>query len=187
MVLAMKIGKRIKAFRRKTGMKLIELSEKSGIALATLSRIEHEKMTGTLDAHLSIAKALGITLSELYRDLELESDRVTILEEEAHSDVFIHNEKASYEMLTMGVLKKKMMPMMIKLEPAGQTNSEQAPMGIEKFIYVLEGNLDALIGPKTHSLKTGDTLYFEAHLPHYFKNPGEVLTKAILVSTPPVL
>src|SRR3989338_6079969 len=114
MVLGMKIGKRIKALRKKARMKLIELSEKSGIALATLSRIEHEKMTGTLDAHLGIAKALGITLSELYEDIELDNQRVTLLEEKAHSDIFVHNEKASYEMLTMCVLKKKMMPIMIK-------------------------------------------------------------------------
>jgi transcriptional regulator with XRE-family HTH domain len=183
----MNIGKRIKALRKKTGMKLIELSEKSGIALATLSRIEHEKMTGTLDAHLSIAKALGITLSELYEDIELENQKVTLLEEKAHSDVFVHNDKASYEMLTMGVLKKKMMPIMIKIEPEGQTNIEQTAVGIEKFIYVLEGNLNVVIGPKSQSLSPGDTLYFEAHLPHYFKNEGELLAKAILVSTPPVL
>jgi quercetin dioxygenase-like cupin family protein len=60
-------------------------------------------------------------------------------------------------------------------------------VGIEKFIYVLEGNLNVVIGPKSQSLSPGDTLYFEAHLPHYFKNEGELLAKAILVSTPPVL
>ena len=187
MVLGMKIGKRIKALRKKARMKLIELSEKSGIALATLSRIEHEKMTGTLDAHLGIAKALGITLSELYEDIELDNQRVTLLEEKAHSDIFVHNEKASYEMLTMGVLKKKMMPIMIKLEPGGQTNSEQTPVGIEKFIYLLEGEMNAVIGPKTHNLHPGDTLYFEAHLPHYFKNETDLPAKAICVTTPPVL
>lgn len=187
MVLGMKIGKRIRSLRKKAKLKLIELSEKSGIALATLSRIEHEKMTGTLDAHLAVARALGLTLSELYEDIELDTQRVTVLEEKAHSDVFVHNDKASYEMLTMGVLKKKMMPVMIKLEPQGETNSEQAPVGIEKFIYVLEGEMNAVIGTKIHALKPGDTLYFEAHLPHYFKNESEFPAKAILVSTPPTL
>ncbi len=183
----MKIGKRIRALRKKMGLKLIELSEKSGVALATLSRIEHEKMTGTLDAHLGIAKALGVTLSELYENLELENQKVSLLEEKAHTDVFIHNEKASYELLTMGVLKKKMMPVMIKIEPFGQTNTEQVPTGTEKFIYLLEGNMDVVIGAKTHSLHPGDTLYFEAHLPHYFKNSGETPVKAICVGTPPTL
>ena len=37
--------------------------------MATLSRIENGKMTGTLDSHTNIAAALEISLPVLYKDL----------------------------------------------------------------------------------------------------------------------
>ena len=53
------IGQRIKQLREAQKMTLTELSEKSGVQLATLSRMENMKMTGTLESHIAIAQTLG--------------------------------------------------------------------------------------------------------------------------------
>lgn len=68
------IGEKIKAIRKAKKLSLTKLSELSGIQLATLSRIEHDKMTGTLETHARIALVLEISLSELYSDVQLKSD-----------------------------------------------------------------------------------------------------------------
>ena len=61
----MKIGKRIRQLRKERNMTLEDLSKKCGVALATLSRMENDKMTGTLDSHNRICKALGASITEL--------------------------------------------------------------------------------------------------------------------------
>ena len=66
----MYVGDRIKGLRKEKKLKLKELAEKSGVQIATLSRIEHKKMTGTLDSHAKIAQALGVDVTELYRELK---------------------------------------------------------------------------------------------------------------------
>ncbi|MCK5178412.1 MAG: helix-turn-helix transcriptional regulator, partial [Candidatus Omnitrophica bacterium] len=62
----MYIGKRLRELRMAQGMSLSGLAEKSGVQIATLSRIEHLKMTGTVESHMNIARALDIDITQLY-------------------------------------------------------------------------------------------------------------------------
>lgn len=66
-----RIGDTIRQFREKQNLSLTQLSKLSGIQVATLSRIENDKMAGTLEAHARIAQTLGIELYELYKDVKL--------------------------------------------------------------------------------------------------------------------
>ena len=99
----------------------------------------------------------------------------------------MHNEKASYYMLTNNVLAKKMMPVILKIAPNGKSTTEQLPENTEKFIYILKGEFHIKIGDQNHVLKKGETLYFNASTSHYFKNPGQEEIQAICIITPPAL
>ena len=92
----MKIGKRIHQLRKEKDMTLEELSEKSGVALATLSRMENNKMTGTLKSHNSICKALGASIAELYKEAEDESKTVEAVPRGKRTEHFVHAKKAKY-------------------------------------------------------------------------------------------
>lgn len=183
----MKIGGKIKELRKAKKMTLQELSEKSGVALATLSRIENGIMTGTIDSHLQICKALDITLPELYSELEESKRKVETQAASSRTEVFVHSKKSSSETLTSNVLSKKMMPIMIKIDTGGSTHKEETKRGVEKFIYVLTGKIEAIIGKEKHALDKGDTLYFDASLPHVLKNAGDSEARVICVASPPAL
>ena len=177
----------MKELRTAKGVSLTELSLKSGVQLATLSRIENQKMTGTLESHMQIAKALGVGLPELYQDVkapQADKNEVDVRIKEASADVFNYSEKSSYEILTNKVLSKKMMPILLKIEPSGQTNTEQGKSGSEKFVFVLEGNIKVSINNESYSLGPSNTLYFDSSLPHIFANEGTTTAKLICVTTP---
>ncbi len=183
----MKIGKRIRKLRKERGMTLEELSQKSGVALATLSRMENNKMTGTLASHNGICKALGASLADLYRELEDESKTVDTVPKQRRTEHFLHTNKAKYELLVTKTLDKKIMPLMVRLEAGGKTQKEQNKPGVEKFIYMIAGTMDAVIGDQTYPLKRGDSLYFDASLPHVFRNTAKTEVSAICVISPPAL
>lgn len=178
------IGQKIRELREARKITLTELSEKSGVQLATLSRIENLKMTGTLDSHIAIAQTLGVELIQLYRGLETREPKPDLKTAKAASEVFSHNEKSSYEILTTNLMKKRMMPILLKIEPGGRTNKEQNMTGSEKFIFVLEGQLRVHVADETYSLSKGNTLYFDAGVEHYFTNEGKKLARAVCVITP---
>jgi transcriptional regulator with XRE-family HTH domain len=180
----MYIGIRVKELRKKVNMPLQELAQKSGVQIATLSRIEHQKMSGTLDSHMAIAKALGVELTDLYTDIIREGKTVEVQTKRNTSEVFTHSENSSYEILTNNVLSKRMMPTLLKIEPAGSTKTEQNKPGSEKFIFVLDGKLEAQIGDEKHNLNKNNTLYFNASVPHSFNNLGKSTARLLCVATP---
>lgn len=179
----MKIGKRIRGLRKEKGITLEELSRKSGVALATLSRMETGKMTGTLDSHNRICRALGASLAELYREAEDESKTVETVQKRKRAEHLIHARKAKYELLVTKTRDKKIMPLMIKLSGGGETRKEQHTPGVEKFIYMIAGTMEAVIGKENFTLKRGDSLYFDASLPHIFKNKTAAEAEALCISS----
>lgn len=183
----MYIGKRLKEIRQAQGMSLTALAEKSGVQIATLSRMENLKMTGTLESHMRIAQALGVDITHLYSNIIRPEDKVDVRTPQTATDVFTHSDKSSYEILTSRVLSKKMMPILLKIEPEGSTNKEQNAPGSEKFIFVLEGKIEARIGGESYLLSKAASLYFDASLEHYFVNKGKTTARAVCVGTPVAL
>lgn len=181
----MHIGEIIHNLRKERKMTLVELAEKSGAALATLSRIENGRMTGTLKTHMNICKAFEISIAELYKDLD--KKKVEVQSRKAHTDVFFHNKNVSSEMLISNTLNKKMMPIIIKINEGGSTRKDATKVGVEKFIYIASGKIEALIGEEKYNLAKGDTLYFDSSMPHYFKNTGQGETSLVCVSCPPII
>ncbi len=183
----MKIGKRLRQLRKEKDITLEELSQKSGVALATLSRMENDKMTGTIQSHTSICKALGVSIADLYQELEDETKIIESVSKAERTEHFIHSKKAKYELLVMKAMEKKLMPLMIKMATGGETQKEKNKPGVEKFIYILNGSIDARVGDQKYPLKKGDSLYFDASLPHTLKNTSKGDAEAICVVSPPAL
>ncbi|MBI4309822.1 MAG: helix-turn-helix transcriptional regulator [Candidatus Omnitrophica bacterium] len=178
----MYIGNKLHALRKAKKISLTELSQQSGVQLATLSRIENMKMVGTLESHINIAKALGLDVTELYRDIDKQP---TVMDAgEARTDIFTHSEHSSCELLTKNVLQKKMMPALVRINPKGKTKPEKNQAGSEKFIFVLEGSIEADIQGQKFALNKSNTLYFDASLPHTFTNTGKSAARALCVCTP---
>jgi len=184
----MLIGKKIKEFRKKQKMTLSDLAKKSGVQIATLSRMENEKMVGTLSCHQDIARALGIDVTEFYKAVSYNIREASPSPASpSPAESFTYNKDSSYELLTSQVLTKKMMPILLRIEPNGRTNPEQYPPGSERFIFLLEGQVTAHLGAKTHALTPGKTFYFDAAQKHFFENNGAVVTRAVSVLTPVTL
>ncbi|MBI1992497.1 MAG: cupin domain-containing protein [Candidatus Omnitrophica bacterium] len=184
------VGAKLRALRKSQRVTLVELAKASGVDAATISRMETGKMTGTLESHLKLATALGVRLTELYGGVEeaLVKDAVTVQPPSQRTDVYVHEAgKSSMALLTSDILKKKLMPALIAIEPGGSTQKEEARVGTEKFLYVLEGSLEARVGGATHVLKRGSSLYLDASISHSLRNPGAKIARCLSVTTPPVL
>ena len=181
------IGEKIRELRKAQNMSLVELAKKSGVQIATLSRMEHLKMTGSVTSHGAVAKALGVELSYLYSDVTKPENRIALQTLKSTSDVYVHDDDSSYKILTNNVLSKRMMPGLIKINPHGKTKKEKGSMGAEKFIFVLEGKIEARVGKNTFPLSKHNTLYFDASLEHNFINTGKTHAQVICVATPVML
>ena len=182
----MELGARIRAFRKERELSLEQLSQKSGVALATLSRLENGKGSGTFKTHQKIVEALEIPITDLYQDFEQPEEEAVVVESE-EAESFAYDDKASAIMLTTHVSSKRMLPQLLILQVGGKTVLEQYQKEAERWVFGLEGEMEVKVGEKSHLVSKGGTLYFKASLPHQFFNKGAATAKSILVTSPVVL
>lgn len=181
----MKIGKSLKILRKERKMTLKELSKKSGVQIATLSRIEHNIMTGTLTSHINICKALSISLSDFYRDIETDQKSVSLIKQREKQKPFsVHSKKSTAEILTTEIANKKMMPVLVSIKKGGETQKTESKIGSERFIYIMDGKVRARIGKEDYTLSKGDSIYFDASLPHIFYNTAKGETSFLSIISP---
>ncbi|MBP0593605.1 cupin domain-containing protein [Paraburkholderia sp. LEh10] len=70
------------------------------------------------------------------------------------------------------------------LEPLARSDEQIHHVG-EELGYVLEGELELMLGDKSYRLQAGDSFYFPSTEPHSYRNPGETVTRILWVNTPP--
>ena len=160
----------MRQLRKEKGLTLVEISKKTGVAQATLSRIETGTMMGTVESHEKIAEVIGVGLAELYSGVDRRYEQISHLTKEAERKVAHHGKSYQIEILTSESSKKKITPMLITLHADAQTPREHNERGVEKFLYLLEGEFKVRVDKEEFFLKPGETLYFDAFLPHQFIN-----------------
>ncbi len=182
------LGSRVRLLRKELRLSLEQLSAKSGVALATLSRIENDRGSSTLRTHQKIAEALDIAISDLYKGLQQPEHEAILVEPESEeAETFTYDEKSSAVLLTKQISGKQMLPQLITLQPTGKTSLEQYPHTTERWLFLLKGTVEVTVASKTYRLSEGNTLYFRASLAHQIQNTGESTAKIISVSSPAVL
>lgn len=178
------LGGRIRKLRKEKGLTLVDIAEKTGVAQATLSRIETGTMTGTVDSHERIAEVLGIGLAELYTGVDRRYEQISH-QGKADSRKATHQSKNVHiELLTAESSKKKITPLLVTLQSHAQTSAESNERGVEKFLYVLDGEVQAKIESQEFNLSEGETLYFDASFSHSYKNLRAGTAKLLVAVSP---
>jgi transcriptional regulator with XRE-family HTH domain len=178
----LQVGIQIRKIRKARKISLTALANASGVQLATLSRMENNKMTGTLQSHIQIAKALGVDIIDLYQGIQ-EGTEPEVIDEQVEV-VTAPNEHVAIEILSRQPSTKRMLPSLIRIEPRSATSAEKNDPGSEMFVFVIEGKVTVHIKDQAISLEKNSSLYFNAALPHSFDNNGSGTAKLLAVTTP---
>lgn len=179
----MNLGERIKQLRGAKSQK--EFARLCGIDDTTISKIESGLLTGTLEVHRKISKGLGISLSSLYKGVYEEEIKPFETAAGPEEKPFHYNEKVTSQFLTRNIfLNKKMLPEILVLEPQGEAQDELPP-DTQRFLYMLEGEVEIKIGNNTYILKQGQPFYItDASIPHFIKNTGSAKARVLRITDP---
>jgi len=106
-----------------------ELSLRSGVDKAIISKIESGKMPGTVECHKKLAEVFGLKLSELYAYLENGKPGPA----EFHSGTSKTDVYQDFlEILTSIPLNKRMLPTFITLKPSEERFLEETVKKVER-------------------------------------------------------
>ena len=78
----------------------------------------------------------------------------------------------------------KMEGILIEVEP-GEDFGKQYSHDGEELHYVIEGEIEYIIGNDIYTLKQGDSLWHKSDIPHGARNPGTEKAVYLTIGTPP--
>jgi transcriptional regulator with XRE-family HTH domain len=172
---AVAVGQRIKALREAMQFSLRDLADRSGVSAPMLSQVERGETSPTLAIAARIAAGLDLSLSQLLR-LD-ESRHVVVVAKSERRQGTTHGKGHSYELLTPPLPGQRVELTEHTLQPNATTGGEGDPPihepGSRETVTVNTGRLDLIIDGQRHELQQGDSVTFDADLPHHFENPGE--------------
>jgi len=174
-------GPRIRALRDAMGLSLRDLAERSGVSAPMLSQVERGETSPTLAVAVKIAAGLELTLSQLLRLDEGQHVAVSRAGGRRRSERGGHR----FEELTPPLPGQRADVSLHTLEPGATTGGPQDPPihepGSRETAVVLAGTLALIVDGSRHDLQEGDSVTFDADLPHHFENDGDEPTRFVAV------
>ncbi|WP_445492652.1 cupin domain-containing protein [Niallia sp. 03133] len=178
----MNLGEKIKEIRKEKRLTIADVALKTGLSNGYISNVERNLNSPTIESLRKIVQALSISLVELFQDQQENSrvvrknERVTIMK--------ANDQSTFYELLSPSG-SKEMGAVLVTLKPGAASGTEAHSHKGEEFGFIIKGSLFYEIGNETYDLEEGDSIYYDANIPHYYKNTGEVECISVWVVTPP--
>ena len=171
----------VSARRRRLGLSLQQLAERSGVSAAMLSEVERGRKSPTLRIAAQIAEGLGCAVSEL-------------LDDTAASRLCVRRraERRTLKDRATGIERHSLAPSPLShgievvwyLVPPGRASGTFAAQrrGVLGHLTVVRGGLECLSGAERVRLAAGDSLDYPSDIEHEFRNPGARVCEFVLVT-----
>jgi transcriptional regulator with XRE-family HTH domain len=175
------LGKRIQQYRTNKRMTLQELAERTGYTKGYLSKIEKAKKAPPVSTLINLAKALNISLSEIFGEAGENSPVCLVKKLERRiiardGSVFGY----AYQTLAHKFYNKHMEPYILTLPLKPKENALFQHKG-EELLFALEGTMRFFHGEKEFIVEEGDCVYFDGSIPHYGVCVGNKEVKCLMV------
>jgi transcriptional regulator with XRE-family HTH domain len=169
---AIHVGPRVRALREAMDLSLRDLAERSGVSAPMLSQVERGETSPTLQVASRIAAGLELRLSQLLRLDEQGVVSIVRAAERRRGGGGGH----TIEVLTPPLPGQRAELSRHVLAAGAKTGGKGDPPmhepGSREIALVEAGTVVLHVDAATHELNEGDSVVFDADLPHHFENPG---------------
>ena len=183
---ALAIGEKIRRIRQSKGLTLEDISQRTGLSKALISRIENEHVSPPIATLLRIASALKVEISHFFTD-QTSPHKVTVVRHHERSttrDSMIaagQDAGYTYELLAFKKDDKHMEPFIVEFDLKDRKEVPMQQHKGEEFLHVLEGRLEFFTEDEVIILEKGDSIYFDSGIPHGYRGLGDIPPKALVV------
>jgi len=167
------LGGLLQGLRKRNGWTLKEMSERSGIPVSTLSKVEHDRLTLTYDKLLQLSQRLGLRMSELFSEPADESVSQGMARRSigAIDDAIrVNTPNYDYYYMCPELRRKRMIPVLTHIRAKSvEEFGELVHHSGEEYIYVLEGAIEVHTEfYETVVLHAGESIYIDSNMGHAY-------------------
>lgn len=182
--LAQTIGARLRGARQKQGRTLEHVATAAGLSVAFLSRLERGAANASIGNLIALASALGQPLAGLFEDLGGETPRYVLRRADEAATSWLRS-PAGYAWRRLGGdLRGARLDAFELVFPGSPRKAiELVSHEGEEFLEVTRGRLEFHLGRERLEMAPGDTLHFDAAIPHMGRALGNAPTHLLMVHT----
>ncbi len=162
------IGMKVKKARTEEGLKLVDVARISGISQGMISKIENAQVSTSLDTLSRLCSVLGLSMSKLFNDYDKPEGNVQFTKAGEGLEVVRRgtDKGHNYQLLTYKRGGKTTFePFLITMDDLSEVFPTFSHPG-EEFIFLLKGKLIYRHGNHLYEMEAGDSLTFDAEVPH---------------------
>lgn len=167
------LGRLLRGLRTRNNWTLKEMSERTGIPLSTLAKVEHDRLTLTYDKLQQVSQRLKIRMSELFAEPQDGAETAVMARRSignAETAIRVNTRNYDYYYLCPELRRKRMIPVVtrIRAKSVGEFGELVRHSG-EEFIYVIEGSVEVhteFYDPVI--IKTGESIYLDSKMGHAY-------------------
>ena len=179
------LGEKLRGLRLKKSLGLVQLGKHTGLSPAMLSKLERGKLFPTLPTLLRIAMVFSVGLDYFFTDerrrhvvaIARKQDRIRFPERPGSSEVSYW-----FESLDFAANERRLNAFLAEFQPVATDKQRLHQHGGVEFLYVIRGKIDLVIGSDTHTLDTGDAIYFDSGVRHGYRRAGTQASTALIVT-----
>jgi transcriptional regulator with XRE-family HTH domain len=172
------VGSQLRALRQKRGLSLRTLAELCDLSPNTISLIERGDSSPSVSTLHRLAMALGVQITAFF---EVQAEPVQVVLTRAAQRRRSGNTQVLLESLGAGLEEQSVEPFLVTMKPGADSGSQPIVHTGQEMVYCLQGEIEYEVAGRPYQLAVGDTLLFEAKLPHRWSNRGSGPATFLLV------
>lgn len=172
------VGKRLAELRQERNLSMRALARASGLSANALSMIERGRTSPSVSTLHRLAEAMQVPVTAFFRR---EAERQKVVFCKAAERTHLPFARGLWEGLGGEHFIGRVEPFMLTLEAGGTSGPHGMLHSGHEFVLCLRGQLEYRLEGQRYLLQQGDSLLFAAQMRHTWRNPGGMVTNALLV------
>jgi len=158
------IPERIKELREILEISAIDMAKDSNIPFETYAKYESGELDIPISVLYTIAGRLGTDVTVLLTGEEARMDSAAVCRKGRGVQI---ERYPGYEFSSLAYnFKHRTMEPLLVLLDSSKPQAAQVSHSGQEFNYVVEGHVKVTVGKNEHILSQGDSIYFDARIPH---------------------
>ena len=175
------VGIRLRAMRTARGLTMRTLAKMSGLSLNTLSLIERGRTSPSVNTLQRLATQLQEPVGAFF---EIMPESHHVLYQKSGQRPRVSLKQGVLENLGEGMPRLGAEPLILIMDGNAESGKTPCVHTGREFVYCLEGQILFFIKDLAYLLTPGDSLLFDAYIPHRWKNLDSFPSSALFVFCP---
>lgn len=184
------IGQKLRQLRLRKKIALTDLGKHTGLSASMLSQLENGKLIPTLPTLARISMVFDVGLEHFFGEKRMARTFSIVRAEDRLRFPEVPDSPIPgyfFEVLSFGTPQKSVSAYLAEFPDRENRELREHFHEGSEFIHVLEGVLAINYQAEQHTLRAGDSVYFDASEMHSYRGQSDPPARAIVVTVPPRL